>query len=186
MGQVYEFKQYSARARRNFLGMPAWLPLLAFIGGAAAAYSITSLRPALLKELAGPAPTVVFTSPRAPDNIQRVYFSHCDVAMQRNCVIDGDTIRYNGTKIRLADIDAPEVRDFKCVSELALGRRATKRLLDLMNAGPFDVVRAGDRDRDRYGRDLRVVERDGRSLGGILVAEGLARRWDGGRRGWCG
>jgi endonuclease YncB( thermonuclease family) len=43
-----------------------------------------------------------------------------------------------------------------------------------------------ERDADRYGRKLRVVTRNGRSLGDILVAEGLARRWDGRRRSWCG
>jgi micrococcal nuclease len=55
-----------------------------------------------------------------------------------------------------------------------------------MNEGPFEFARSGPRDEDRYGRKLRVLVRDGRSLGDILVAEGLARRWDGARRGWCG
>jgi micrococcal nuclease len=102
-----------------------------------------------------------------------------------NCVVDGDTIWHGGIKIRIADIDTPEVFSPKCASEAALGRRATERLLELINAGPFEVVRSG-RDADRYGRKLRMIERHGRSLGEILVAEGLARRWDGARRGWCG
>ena len=33
------------------------------------------------------------------------------------------------------------------------------------------------RDEDRYGRKLRVVVRNGRSLGDQLVSEGLARTW---------
>ena len=66
-----------------------------------------------------------------------------------------------------------------------LGRRAAERLLHLMNAGPFQLV-SGARDEDRYGRKLRTIERGGRSLGEVLVAEGLARRWEGGRRPWCG
>jgi endonuclease YncB( thermonuclease family) len=37
-----------------------------------------------------------------------------------------------------------------------------------------------------YGRKLRILVRNGRSLGDTLVAEGLARRWDGARRSWCG
>ena len=48
------------------------------------------------------------------------------------------------------------------------------------------TLAAADRDTDRYGRKLRVVERDGVSLGETLVAEGLARRWEGRRRPWCG
>ena len=112
-------------------------------------------------------------------------FVLCERARAPNCVIDGDTIRYGGIKIRLADIDAPEVFSPRCPSEATRGERATRRLLELMNAGPFRVV-TGGRDEDRYGRKLRVIERDGRSLGEVLVAEGLARRWDGARRSWCG
>jgi micrococcal nuclease len=90
-----------------------------------------------------------------------------------------------GIKIRLEDIDAPEVFSPKCSSEAKLGRRAAERLLRLMNAGPFQLV-GGARDEDRYGRKLRTITRNGRSVGAALVAEGLARRWDGGRRSWCG
>jgi endonuclease YncB( thermonuclease family) len=112
-------------------------------------------------------------------------FALCVRARQQNCVIDGDTIRYGGTKIRLEDIDAPEVFSPKCASEAALGRRATRRLLELINAGPFELVRTGDRDLDRYGRQLRTITRHGHSVGDTLIAEGLARRWDGARRSWC-
>jgi endonuclease YncB( thermonuclease family) len=54
-----------------------------------------------------------------------------------------------------------------------------------VNAGPFDVKLIGNRDRDKYGRALRVLVRDGRSLGDILVREGLAQTWDGSRHPWC-
>ena len=101
-----------------------------------------------------------------------------------NCVVDGDTFRHNGQRIRIADIDAPEVRDFKCSSEKLLGDRATLRLRELLSAGPFELASI-DRDEDVYGRKLRVVMRDGRSLGAQLVEEGLARRWTGARRSWC-
>jgi micrococcal nuclease len=112
-------------------------------------------------------------------------FTLCRHGYRDNCVIDGDTIRYHGVKIRLVDIDAPETYESKCSSELALGQRATDRFLELLNAGPFEVVYKGGQDEDRYGRKLRVIERKGRSLGDDLVAEGLARRWDGTRRSWC-
>jgi len=112
-------------------------------------------------------------------------FTLCGKANRQNCVIDGDTIRHNGVVVRILGIDAPETRDFECESERALGRRATRRLLELINAGPVAVVYRGGRDADKYGRKLRVLERDGRSLGDMLVAEGLARRWDGANRSWC-
>jgi endonuclease YncB( thermonuclease family) len=112
-------------------------------------------------------------------------FPLCAGRSLRNCVIDGDTIRYGGVKIRLADIDTPEVFSPKCPDEASLGRQATGRLQELLNAGPVGLMPI-ERDADRYGRKLRVVTRNGRSLGDILVAEGLARRWDGRRRSWCG
>ncbi len=112
-------------------------------------------------------------------------FTLCAVRHQPNCVIDGDTIHYGGTRIRIEDIDAPETHDPKCASELALGEQATRRLLELINAGPFEIVYTGGRDTDRYGRELRRIERDGRSLGVVLVSEGLARLWDGARHPWC-
>jgi endonuclease YncB( thermonuclease family) len=113
-------------------------------------------------------------------------FRLCSRPPRYNCVVDGDTIWHGGVKIRLAGIDTPEVFSPKCASEAALGRQATERLLELINAGPFEVVRSGSRDADRYGRKLRILERHGRSLGAILIAEGLARPWDGARRSWCG
>ncbi|MFN3321791.1 MAG: thermonuclease family protein, partial [Allorhizobium sp.] len=41
------------------------------------------------------------------------------------------------------------------------------------------------RDMDRYGRKLRTVTRGEQSIGEMLVAEGLARRWNEARRDWC-
>ena len=112
-------------------------------------------------------------------------YSLCSAIIQRSCVIDGDTIRHGWTKIRIADIDTPEISEPKCASEAALGHRAKERLLELLNVGPFEIVHPGGRDEDVYGRKLRVLTRDGRSLGRILVDEGLARRWTGSRRSWC-
>jgi endonuclease YncB( thermonuclease family) len=113
-------------------------------------------------------------------------FTLCGRWNQVQCVVDGDTIHYAGLKIRLEDIDAPETYQHKCDSELVLGKRATNRLLELINAGPFELVNRGGRDEDRFGRKLRTIERNGRSLGDMLVTEGLARRWDSARRSWCG
>jgi endonuclease YncB( thermonuclease family) len=114
------------------------------------------------------------------------HFGNCSRTNQQTCVVDGDTIQYRGLKIRLADIDTPEVSQPQCASEAALGRQATQRLVQLMNVGPFELVHKRGPDEDRYGRKLRVIERDGRSVGDTLIAEGLARRWDGARRSWCG
>lgn len=111
-------------------------------------------------------------------------FALCANTDDATCVIDGDTFRLDGRKIRIADIDTPETHPARCAEEEALGMSATYRLAELLSAGPFDLQR-GLRDRDKHGRELRTVFRDGESLGGILVAEGLARPWEGQRRPWC-
>jgi hypothetical protein len=112
-------------------------------------------------------------------------FASCGWILWRNCVVDGDTIHYAGRKIRLLDINAPEISNPGCPSELALGLHAKKRLIELMNAGPVEVIRAGGNDTDAYGRDLRVVTVGGKPVADQLIAEGLARRWGDGPRGWC-
>lgn len=111
-------------------------------------------------------------------------FSVCGL-VRRTCVIDGDTIWLFGTRIRVADIDTPEISEPKCDREYDRGITARDRLVKLLNAGPFEVMPIGTRDEDRYGRKLRVLVRDGRSLGDQLVSEGLARTWSGQREPWC-
>ncbi|WKL23725.1 thermonuclease family protein (plasmid) [Agrobacterium tumefaciens] len=109
----------------------------------------------------------------------------CDTVNRKTCVVDGDTIWWNGQKIRIADIDTPEISEPRCEAEHAQGVLATQRLIALINAGPFELHALPGRDQDRYGRKLRVLVRDGRSLGDILVFEGLARTWSGRREPWC-
>lgn len=112
-------------------------------------------------------------------------YTLCSGSVRVHCVVDGDTIWHDGIKIRIADIDTPEVGQPKCSSEAALGAKATKRLLQLVNAGRFEMKAWQGRDEDQYGRKLRVFVRNGRSLGDILVSEGLARTWSGRRVPWC-
>ena len=179
LAKVVEFRRHrqdKPKARRRawpLLDAP-WQPLAALVGVAGALWIAAERYPDLTNRHGGGVLNGGGT------------FMLCAGASQQNCVIDGDTIRYGGIKIRLADIDAPEVFSPKCASEAARGQRATRRLLELINAGPFQLVRSGGRDEDRYGRKLRTLERGGRSLGDMLIAEGLARRWDGARRSWCG
>ena len=99
-------------------------------------------------------------------------------------ITDGDTFRYRGEKIRIADIDTPEVQG-RCPEETRLAARATERMAALLHQGPFEMRPIGSRDEDRYGRKLRIVVRDGHSLGDQLVADGVAHTWEGRRRPWC-
>ena len=111
-------------------------------------------------------------------------FGFCHSGGGTNCVVDGDTFWFRGEKYRIADIDTPETHGPHCPAEGELGAQATRRLQALMNAGPF-ALESIARDTDRYGRKLRIVTRQGESIGETLVNEGLARQWDGGRHPWC-
>lgn len=111
-------------------------------------------------------------------------FPICAGAVRATCVVDGDTFWLDGVKYRVADINTPEIGQPQCAAEAALGRQATSRFAQLLSAGPI-ALRRIDRDEDQYGRKLRIVERDGHSLGQVLVREGLAHQWRGRREGWC-
>ncbi len=119
-----------------------------------------------------------------PVSASAASYGRCGV-IRSNCVVDGDTLWIGGEKVRVADIDTPEISEPKCDAEKALGERAKERMIDLVNAGPFEIRAWEGRDEDQYGRKLRVLVRDGRSLGDILVSEGLARTWSGRREPWC-
>jgi hypothetical protein len=156
-------KQYVPTGRRRRMRrLPMVIPWIVLFGMAAGVYVLSD------RYIAG--------QPR---------FASCGWILWRNCVVDGDTIHYAGRKIRLLDINAPEIRNPECVSERALGLRAKERLIELMNSGPIEVLRVDGTDRDIYGRELRVVTIDGRPVGHQLIAEGLARRWGDGQRSWC-
>ncbi len=117
---------------------------------------------------------------------ERAEFPLCEGPRRITCIVDGDTIWYRGAKIRLADIDTPEVARPRCPREAELGRRATARLQSLLSEAPFRFEPApGGRQQDRFGRELKVAKRGQTSIGSVLVREGLAQRWGSQRRGWC-
>lgn len=134
--------------------------------------------------------TAVATSPTDVEAAARVKLQatiqKCGTAKRITCVVDGDTLWLNGQKIRVADIDTPEISEPKCASELRRGNKATDRFIALINQGQFELHAWPGRDTDQYGRKLRVIVRGGHSLGDILVSEGLARTWTGRREPWCG
>ena len=117
-------------------------------------------------------------------------FTRCGPGRGHACVIDGDTFKLGQRKIRIIGIDAPEVHG-QCAEEVRLAEEATAKLQELLNQGAFAMVgRIGDMH-DRYGRDLRLVQRerpDGtvQSIAEDMRESGLARRYAGGfKAGWC-
>lgn len=97
--------------------------------------------------------------------------------------IDGDTLAWGPKRIRIIGLDAPEIRG-RCPLETALAQAARRRLDALVARG----ITLRPRGRDRYRRLLAVaLDRQGRDVAQVLIAEGLARPYTGrGRReGWC-
>lgn len=113
------------------------------------------------------------------------HFTRCGPGRGHACVIDGDTIKIGTRKIRIVGIDAPETHPPRCAGEAAKGEAATARLQALLNEGPFEMIGSRADAVDVYGRDLRVLKRDGRSIGAQLRDEGLVRRYSGTKLPWC-
>ena len=108
-------------------------------------------------------------------------------------IIDGDSVRLNtdlghgiflqNQSCRIAKIDTAESRvNLKKyperTAEKALGLKAKERLKDLL---VVDVI-LHCLERDKYGRLLGDLYVEGRSVGDILVEEGLACPYDGGTK----
>ena len=88
-------------------------------------------------------------------------------------VVDGDSIKFGNTRVRLFGIDAPEIkqtcdiagRSWNCGIE---ARRALVRAIDKYS------VSCVEKDRDRYGRVVAVCLADGVNLNSFMVSEGWA------------
>ena len=90
-------------------------------------------------------------------------------------VVDGDTIELiGGTRVRLVQIDTPEVGTGECYS-----RAAAKQLRRLLPEGGSVTLEADSRlDKvDQYGRLLRYVHRNGVNVNIELVRRGAATVW---------
>ena len=111
-------------------------------------------------------------------------FNRCGTGSASACVVDGDSFRLGKRRIRIRGIDAPE-REGACPAETALAERSAARLAEILSAGPFTMTAVGGDERDQYGRELRVLTRNGRSIGGEMVRAGLARDYRGRKTSWC-
>jgi endonuclease YncB( thermonuclease family) len=98
-------------------------------------------------------------------------------------VHDGDTIQCGTERVRLLDIDAPELpgsprcegyRAARSWCDFDLGYKSRDALRAFLRQGPVGIKR---QDKDKYGRTLAVVEVNGQSAGQYLISQGLARPW---------
>ncbi len=103
-------------------------------------------------------------------------------------VVDGDTITVHcGTSagnVRLMGFDTPETFRPGCAAERRLGETAKAALKRALEQA--DVIRVEAQGRDKYNRTLSRMWLDGEPLASIMVSQGLAVRYDGGKRiNWC-
>lgn len=111
-------------------------------------------------------------------------------------VIDGDTVEVRArawidtevtTRVRLLGVDTPEKGSrAKCRAEADLAEKASAATRTALPEGA--TVQLRDIRPDKYGgRVVAAIEGpDGRDLAAALLAAGLARPYDGGRKaGWC-
>ena len=124
------------------------------------------------------------TTTQASTGELRVGFSMCG-RDRYTCVVDGDTIWLAGVNLRLQSYDTPEPYDDICggQAEVTLAKKASARLLQLLNANPFTVDTFGLDNTGR--RTLATIRIGGRDVGDILIEERLARHWPDGDEWWC-
>lgn len=142
----------------------------------------SSLRVRLPRSLAWLV-TLVFTQASA---LAEPPFAPCE-SRRGSCVVDGDTFQIDGVRVRIENIDAPELHGARCRAEAVLALNATERLAELLGAGSWRLEAApGERrDEDRYGRKLRRLVMPEGDAGELLIADGLAKRWTGEKSSWC-
>jgi endonuclease YncB( thermonuclease family) len=95
-------------------------------------------------------------------------------ALAETRVIDGDTLVVDGLRIRIAEIDTPEIGRARCQREFELAQAAKQRLTELLTTGELTVVVVGD---GGFGRALAYVFAGETDVGQTLLEEGLALKW---------
>ena len=98
-------------------------------------------------------------------------FSYIDVKSQDIKIIDGDTIRINGEKIRFSGIDTPELRQ-TCLKQgikTPCGLTAKQILIDKIADNKIVCIRES---KDQYKRTLAECFVNNESLSSYLVKSG--------------
>lgn len=89
-------------------------------------------------------------------------------------VVDGDTLDFSGTRVRLFGIDAPETKQ-SCKAgkggEYLCGEKSKEALLSKVGKGK---VECEQKNRDKYGRVVGVCSLNGEDLNGWMVEQGFA------------
>ncbi len=108
--------------------------------------------------------------------------------------VDGDTVKCDGRNLRdmgngapfVSGYDTPEIgSNAACDRENVLAKHAKQRMAQLLKTPGLTIEDSGQID--RFDRPLVTVRLpDGRTIGSVLLAEGLAVEWRPGQSfDWC-
>jgi micrococcal nuclease len=100
-------------------------------------------------------------------------------------VIDGDTLAFGHERVRIANLDAPEIgRNARCKLEQRRGEaaRAFARAL-IRDSETVEIV--DWQGVDRFGRIVASVLVDNRDFAETMIDAGHARVWRGRSSNWC-
>ena len=101
------------------------------------------------------------------------FFTYTNIKSQDIKIIDGDTIKINGEKIRFSGIDTPELKQtcIKKAKSNSCGITAKQILVDKIGDNKVICVREG---KDQYKRTLAECFVNDESLSSYLVRNGYA------------
>ena len=101
------------------------------------------------------------------------FFTYTNIKSQDIKIIDGDTIKINGEKIRFSGIDTPELKQtcIKKAKSNSCGITAKQILVDKIGDNKVICVREG---KDQYKRTLAECFVNDESLSSYLVRSGYA------------
>ncbi len=94
---------------------------------------------------------------------------------------DGDSGRFNGQRLRLANVDAPETGSMKqsggakCEQERAMGFEAKAYIVTLTRDADIEITHSYGTD--RYDRLVVDLSADGIDVGASGIAAGYLRAW---------
>ena len=102
---------------------------------------------------------------------------------------DGDTcyVIYEGTKdkVRLLDLDTPEISNPKCEKEYILGIEAREYINQLISEGKR-IEFETEYNRDFFGRILSYILVDGENVSKLMVSNNLGVVYDkNNNKDWC-
>lgn len=100
-------------------------------------------------------------------------------------VYDADTFDVGNERIRVANLDAPEIgRRADCDEERALGDAATAAVSAIIQNANAVTIYPED-ERDFFKRVVARIDVDGTDLAQTIIGRGLGRPWRGRSSDWC-